>query len=112
MSNYETVILSRIGTCRSGRKIDIPCELKPKDISEIIRSFSVDEIVDLFCMTEAFFSRYRDSLDKQSNLKVLIGINRYLRDEPIKAQMAKEFKSLNLITSPDFVRHGQKLLLV
>lgn len=111
MPKYQHWLKTRIGTCRSGTSFDIPHDLKNEEIGAFLRSFSVDELVDIFCMTEAMFSRHLDSLEERRDYIFLWEINSHLRAASNTNKLEDELKGLSLLTSPDFVRHGLNLLL-
>lgn len=111
MPNYNGLLKARIGTCRSGTSFDVPHELENERVGEFLKPFNTDELVDIFCMTEAVFSRYRDKLEERHELKSLYSINDYIRSDAIAPQIAKLLEMMDLVTSPNLVQHGLTLLL-
>ena len=110
MPNHKP-ITSRIGTCRSGTSFDVPHEFENENVDTLLEPFSIDELIDIFSMTEASFSRSRDSLEKRHELKTLYRINEHIRGEMIMAKIADVLESMGLVTSPNLVQHGLTLLL-
>lgn len=104
-------IAARIGTCRSGISFDVPHELSDEDVDVFLKSFDVDELIDVFCMTEAVFSRYRNNLDEQFELKPLYRINERIRGDIFAPRIANTLEVMGLVTSPKLVQHGLTLLL-
>ncbi len=104
-------IAARIGPCRSGISFDVPHELEHQDVDAFLKPFCLDELVDIFCMTEAVFSRYRDSLDQKFELTSLYSINDHIRCEIIMAKLENRLEVMGLVTSPKLVQHGLTLLL-
>jgi hypothetical protein len=112
MPKIKEKIYSRIGTCRSGIPFDVPYEVEAKDLDDIVNKLSIADLVDIFCMTEAFFNRYYDNLENLKEYQSIKAINGHLRRQELMGFLANELTSLNLFASPNYVRHGLFLLLV
>ena len=62
-------------------------------------------------MTEAVLSRYKDNLQTRHEFRSIQLINSHLNLLKETPALAEEFKELRLNVSPNYVRHGLKLLL-
>lgn len=111
MPKFKHLLKTRIGTCRSGMPLDLPHELNPLIVREFFSRFNAGELVDIFCMTEALISRSKEALQAFSEFSSIQLINSHLRNLRDSPLLADEFKELKLKVSPDYVRHGLKLLL-
>lgn len=111
MPKYEHWLKTRVGTCRSGLSFDLPHELNLSQINGFLKMFSNEELVDIYCMTEAVLSRYKDNLQTRRDFRSIQLINKHLNSLKESPALAKEFKERRLKVSPDYVRHGLKLLL-
>lgn len=96
MPKYKHLLKTRIGTCRSGVLVEVFHELVKEDLVEFLNRFCDCELVDIFCMTEAMYSRYREDLVEHSAYHSLVLINDQLKDLKNTTTLSKEFQELNL----------------
>lgn len=111
MPKYESHLKTRIGTCRSGTPFDVPHHLEEENIKELLTQFNLDDLVDIFCMTEAIFSRHREHIKTTNEWSTILLINQFLRREPMISILESKLTSIGLTCSPNFVAYGTTLLL-
>lgn len=113
MSDFTKLLKTRIGTCRSGTKFDIPHKFADSSILEFWTRFSLDDRVDLFCMTEAKIALVVRSSSGDESDQSLDELNNFIWTTEGKGieEIRPRLEQLGLFTSPAYVQFGQKMLL-
>lgn len=102
----------RLGTCRSGRVIEIPHSLTEELASSFIEVLPLNDQVDFFCVTEhkLLTNERSDVWVPEAELTTLVNLTfRNKLEDDVKFKFALE--ALGLKTSPDYVRFGRALSL-
>lgn len=111
MTENPKPIISRVGTCRSGRAFDIPHEWTVEEAISFFDSLAIDDRVDVFCMVEARMSEIAASGNESHEDDSLDGLNELIWETGVVAELRPYLDALGLYTSPGYVRFGKSLLL-
>jgi hypothetical protein len=111
MSYFDKYLKSRIGTCRSGMPFDVPHEFSEENVADHLSQFAIHELVDIFCMCEAFLELYEKTETLNQGMKGIRVIGQFLWKKESFAILFPHLDQLGLRVSPDYVRFGQTMLL-
>lgn len=111
MTEFTKVILSRIGTCRSGTKFDVPHELDDSEIDSFWNAFDLDDRIDIFCMIESKIVSAAETNNVNSSDQSIRSLNQFVWKTIAIDELKPYLEAMGLYTSAAYVQFGQSLLL-
>ena len=111
MTKTTKILVTRIGTCRSGRPFDLPHDLVKDLVGSFFLEFDLQDRVDIFCMCEAMIRRATHSSRSYSDYESIKTLNTYLWSKNVFTELEPNLIDIGLRTSTDYVRHGHPLLM-
>lgn len=112
MSKREFRLTYKMGTCRSGRQIDIPDNLMSSSVDSFLDQFALPDRIDLLCMTEFLILKNHRLDTKNNETKITEFLNIALRKELKNGSFVLALRSLGLITSIDYARFGSRMVSI
>ncbi len=111
MKNSLKTEVSTVGHFRSKKSMIVPLVLEIDKIELFLKQYSLDELVDIFCVSEALVLKHKRQRFEGGEAKTVQNINSYLRARIDIEPLQGALNMLQLFTSLDYVRFGQDLCL-
>ena len=103
-------LIFRIARLRSGTYFGIPDSIDDSNCGDFSSPFTIDEQVDILCLTECLNLRFERQEFEGVGLKGVTVVNRNLRSRIDKPPLSDALIHLGLHNSANYVHFGERLL--